>query len=438
MAVENDQILLNLVEVDSSSQMKILYRKLNSSRRLSRFILSLMSVVGLTTLIGTSVGGQSEPLVDLPASPQDHPTTSAAIYLSNLNGQFRSARQRIANDPNDATAHKILSKLYYLRGQYRVDLDEIQQAVAHASACLKLEPGDTVCLLLRAKQQLTLHRFELSRADLERAKSLGMGAKVVAAIEADLNWNAGRYAPAIAAIRHAAATHPTLWTLARLARLEHDLGNFEAAQKAFQTAEAAVTSVDPLPLAWLNVQRGFHYFTRRKLAHAVLFYTEAVRRLPDYVLAREHLAEALALQGQVEAAVEHYERIVSQTPHAESLAALARLYRRQGKPAKADALKQHATQRYDTLLQSYPEAMQWHAAGFFLGIGQNPERALTLLERNVTLRPTSESSMALAHAQLAGGGQVDACRSLAQAYAISPAPANLRRATPELFARCGF
>ncbi len=111
----------------------------------------------------------------------------------------------------------------------------------------------------------------------------------------------------------------------------------------------------------MNDQRGRHHLKRSELTQAIVFYREAVRRLPDYVLASEYLAEALALSGQVNQAITRYERIVSQTSHAESLAALARLHREQGQLDKAKAWKRLATLRYESLLQAYPEAMQRHA-----------------------------------------------------------------------------
>lgn len=154
------------------------------------------------------------------------------------------------------------------------------------------------------------------------------------------------------------------------------------------------------------------------------------------MLAREHLAEALALVGQVNEATTHYKRIISQTPYAESLVALAKLNLEQDQPEKAEVFKRKAIQRYESLLNAHPEAMQWHAAEFFLGIGQDPVRALILLEDNLTLRPTSESWGSLAHAQLINGRPIDACYSMNQALKRSVVSVTLKRTAANKFDYC--
>jgi hypothetical protein len=54
---------------------------------------------------------------------------------------------------------------------------------------------------------------------------------------------------------------------------------------------------------------------------------------------------------------------------------------------------------YELLLARRPEAYADHAAGFFMGIGNRPQRALNLAEANWKLRDTPRSRSLLAKAR---------------------------------------
>src|SRR5262249_8567792 len=148
--------------------------------------------------------------------------------------------------------------------------------------------------LARANQEQTLHRFKEARADVEQARKLGAPADDIAPLEQELDWNEGKYDAAVASIHAAArAKANDLYTIAREAQLHHDLGENDAADAEFERAEDAYRDTSPLPLAWLDVQRGVHLMKIGKTVLALPFFREAVARIPTYLMAQEHLAEAL-------------------------------------------------------------------------------------------------------------------------------------------------
>lgn len=345
-----------------------------------------------------------------PRSTKQLPTTAAAIWLGNLDAQIDALEGR-AEGPD----LYVLSAAHHLRGRYRGDLDEIQHGI-DLLACTT----DPVCFQSRADQEQSLHRFGAAEADLRHASQLG--ATRTAALQADLDWNAGRYAEAIPAIRAARVAHPTTGTWIREAQLEHELGNEHAADIAYEKAEDAVTDTGPLVVAHLNVQRGMQKLDTGRLDEAIAFFRAAVERMPDWVTANEHLAEALAMAGKDDEALRIYERVVGLSDDPEFAHALAELNAKRGRASEAKALTDKARARYEVLLAKYPEAMYWHASEFFLAVGDAP-RAVDLLTKNVALRPNSTSLVALASAKLAA--HQDARAEIDRALAMPPVSARL-------------
>ena len=347
-----------------------------------------------------------------PSSASRGPTTTSAdIWLANLDGQIAELERIVKAKPEITANLQRLSALHHVRGRFRDDLDEIQQGIDLATSCIEREPDAPTCRLMRAEQEQSLHRFAQARADLARAKELGGDAARAADLEADLDWNDGRYDAAIAAIRRARRERPSTATWLREAQLDHDLGDEAAADAAFDAAERAVSDTSPLPVAHLEVQRGIVLVARGRLDDAVSWFRAAAARMPTYIAANEHLAETLHVLGKDDESVALYEKVVALSDDPEFSHALAALYAARGKKADADALEAKARARYEALLVKYPEAMYWHASEFFLGVG-DARRALELLEKNVALRPNSASYVALAKAQLANGRVVEAKASI--------------------------
>ncbi len=351
-------------------------------------------------------------------------TTSARIYFGNLDGQITLAQERVERAPHVALAQRSLGGLLYIRAKHRGDLTEHAQALAHVSEAVRLDPSDPANYLARAEQLQTVHRFAAARSDLASARAHGALASDVDALERELDYVDGNYEKAIPAIRRAAAERRTMGSIARLALLEHDLGNIEAAELAFREAMSLVRDPNPIPVAWLEVQMGIHYRDVGQAERAVECFRKALLRIPGYVAAEDHLAETLHELGRDDEAMSIYEGIVSHSADPEFKGALAGIYRARGRVAEADRLVAEATTTYDRLLEQFPEAMYWHAAEFFLEEGRNPARALGLLQKNLVLRAGAPSYVALARAHLATGNPALAKASIDRALAmpiVSPA-----------------
>ena len=140
--------------------------------------------------------------------------------------------------------------------------------------------------------------------------------------------------------------------------------------------------------------------------------------MPDYELAREHLAEALFENGQVDRSLKIYDSVLKDSRNPEVIGVVASIYRKLGKHLRADELKQRANKRFKNLLNEFPEAMYSHAVGFYLEEGNNPKLALELTRKNIKLRPNSQSYQMLARAQLANNLIEEAEKAMELAMAM--------------------
>ena len=364
------------------------------------------------------------PLRGRPKSTSELATTESGIYLANLDGQIRELTRLTREKPELTSNVLALSAAHNTRGRFRGDLDEIQLGIDGTSTCIRLTPENATCWLMRAEQEQSLHRFPQARADVERAKQLGVDPVRASGLEMDLDWNDGHYDTAIPAIRAARLARATTGTWIREAQLDHDLGLEDAADAAFEAAEDLINDTGPLVIAHLDVQRGIQKSQTGRLEEAIVFYRAGVERIPTYVAANEHLAEALHMLGKNEEATRIYETVVKLTDDPEFFHALAELYAASGKSKESQELEAKARAGYAALLTKYPEAMYWHASEFYMATG-DVKQARELLRKNVTLRPNSTSYVALARAELANGRTNDAKTSIDKALAMPVVSASL-------------
>jgi tetratricopeptide (TPR) repeat protein len=391
-------------------------------------------------LASASASASPPPLRRKPKSQSELSTTSADIYLGNLDARIKELERLVRASPDNVANLTMLSGSYHTRGRYRGDLDEIQRGIDAASGCVKLEPDSPNGWLMRAEQEQSLHRFKEARADLEHAKTLGAPVARVLDLETELDWNDGKYEGAIAAIKKARVERPSTGSLMREAQLLADLGaTQDEIDRDFEAAEDMISDTGPLGIAHLDVQRGIQRVAVGRLDEATTFFREAVARLPDYVAALEHLAETLHMMGgreHDEEATKLYEKVVTLTNDPEFSHALGELYAQNGNKTEAAALEKKAHDGYDALLKKYPEAMYWHASEFFMSTHET-KKARALLEKNLVLRPNSTSYVALADAQLADGSVPDAKKSIDRALAMPLKSAKLSWVASQVYGKLG-
>lgn len=358
-----------------------------------------------------------KPLTTRPRNEHELPTTSFEQLMGTLQGQLKNSATALERSPKSAGAHLLYADKLLGVAKVYGDLNQIQGAAEVATDGLKLEPNHPGLLLLRAQARFALHQWKDATEDLKHLKRVKPDHPALPGLEAEIAWNQGEVDKAAEAIRELARTQPSFGTVSRLGHLHYHLGQLPAADEAFARAETLYEDSSPVPLAWLNVQRGLLRLHSGRFEEARVFYEEAHRRAPRYPMATEHLAEIEHLLGHHDRALELYLQVVEQTDNPEFHAALAGLYRDMGQEDKAKEHVQAARKRSLELLARHPSAMGSHGADFFLEDGAEPARALELLTRNAAERPNPESLQGLASAQLANGQLEAAAATIDKALA---------------------
>ena len=144
-------------------------------------------------------------------------------------------------------------------------------------------------------------------------------------------------------------------------------------------------------------------------------YEQAIALVPDYTRARVHLAELLVLDGDLAQAESLLgPSLMASDP--EGAWRLADVLAARGNREDANRLRLAAKTRYERLLGNYELAFADHAAEFYLGIGNEPARALALARRNLANRATARA-FALAYTAAVRAGDQTYANALDRQFA---------------------
>jgi hypothetical protein len=368
-----------------------------------------------------------------PLDTQAYRTTSAAIYLGNLDARIEELRRLVAERDRNEHRTALAGSLYH---RYRVvgRLEDAEEALRLLDAAVAAEPEVTEHRLLRAVVLGGFHRFADALADLEAAEAAGLPREAAHKARRELQLALGDYAPLREEFARALELSPEFDELAHRADLRLLQGEPAAAEFLFRAAQAQFRDVNPVPLAWLHVQQGIAYLRHGRVDEARRFFAAAHARLPQYYLATEHLAECEARLGNHAAARELYRAVIAQTGNPEFVAALAGVERAAGDDAEATRLEAEALKGYEALLARHPAAFGQHAAEFLIQIGQ-AERADALARQNLALRRDVGSWILAAQTAEAVGDLPRACAARDRAVETSMRPPELAK-LDGLAARC--
>jgi len=363
-------------------------------------------------------------------------TTRGDLALRNLTDRVDTLEKRIVKQPQQTQLREQLVDALILRSQLLGTFDDLSRALELAEQTLTEHPRQPKLLELRASALSAVHRFDDAVRDLEAARELkaNVDGKLAAlALARGQNLEAARdYA------QQRVSLSATPDRLGLLANAEAALGEFESADEHFGAALAGLRDVSPFPVAMLEFARGVMWAEQANdPARARPHYEEALRRLPQYVVANVHLAELEAESGQKDAAIERLRRIVDQTADPEPAGYLGELLqeRAPGDP-NASAFIERARQGYTRLLAQHRAAFLDHGSEFFAGPGKDAGLAVTLARENLTLRPTPRAyALAIAAATAAGDAALG-CRLAADAAPLVPRSHNLRELLSGMSASC--
>jgi tetratricopeptide (TPR) repeat protein len=335
---------------------------------------------------GSGAGGGA------PFSAVPQRTTRGDIALRNLSNQIAGLEKRAAKGALSLPARTQLVDALLTRTQFVGTFGDFARVRELGEGAVRDFPGKPKALLLRARAASAVHRFDDALRDIDAAAQLGADVDVK---RASVSLAQGRQLEAARDFaRQRVARAATLESLGLLANAEAALGDFDAADEHYAAALAKLDDVSPFLVAQLSFQRGVMWAEQaNRPDRARPHYEEAVRRLPQYVVANVHLAELEAASGQRDAAIERLRHLIDSRDalsiDPEPLGVLgAWLAARDGSDPNALELIRRARAGYESLLVDDRAAFLDHAAEFFSGPGGDPARGLALARENLAFRQT--------------------------------------------------
>jgi tetratricopeptide (TPR) repeat protein len=323
--------------------------------------------------------------------------TSGRIAVANLSASIDSLELRRIEQPTFETL-VALSTLLFLRGDLlgRIADHERAERVANEAIALSADAGSA--LYIRARLADRFHRFEEADALLGGALAAGHPRQEIDVEKAALLQATGRYREALALRERLANDDPGIHSLGGLASLLAEMDEWAAAENCYAAALDVDDGISPLPCGQVLFEWGVSAMRRRDLDRAEAVLAELHAILPDHVPGRGHRAEVAIARGQLDLAEALVAPLLETTDDPEYRAVYAENLAARG-DSRAVIEAELAAAAYERLLARRPEAYADHAAAFFMGVGNRPQRALELATTNWKLRNTPRSRSLLAKAR---------------------------------------
>ena len=356
--------------------------------------------------------GATDPVLPTPG-PETVPidtarrTTSPHIALQNLDASIDGAASHYERIGSSGTRSRLIA-LLQLRASMTGTYDDFQAIGELTREGIERSPDSPQAQLDRAAYLTSVHDFDDARAAVDLAESRGADDADLLAERVTIDLAVGVDPFTLLPLAQARVDErddTNSWTL--LAGVLGATGDFEGADQAFRNALDRYQDVSPFTFASNAFRRGVMWAEmadRPDLGRPL--YEEAVRRVPNYVVANVHLAELEATGGDEALALARLQRLVAlRVGDPEPAGYLGELLG----PTAGASLVDQARERYDVLLERHRGAFADHGSEFFAGPGEDPERALELAAFNLERRTNPRAYVVALGAAEAAGARDQRC-----------------------------
>ncbi len=298
--------------------------------------------IALILLSAAAIGGCSK--VETAALPQPVPKTTAPDRVA-ANDTIRFLEARIKSDPDDFIANNKLVSEYLQRLRETGDITYLTLASRSANASLDALPAEQNKGGLAALTQVeySSHDFAAARDNARRLTELEPNKGYPFQMLGDALLELGQYDEAEAAFRQMeklgglqGLTRAAMeQRLARLALLHGD--NKRAMTHFFAALKIASSMMEPPKetVAWCQWQLGETAFAGGDYVSAEKYYRDSLATFPDYFRSLASLGRVRAARGDLDGAIELYERVVKILPDPNFVASLGDLYKLAGREPNA-------------------------------------------------------------------------------------------------------
>ncbi len=254
--------------------------------------------------------GQSKPaVVELdPTAPGD-----SKLAVFSTDSIIRNLQSYLQSHSKDSTALGNLGIYYLQKARESGDPAFYPKAEGVLNQALELDPQNFRALLGMGSLALARHQFHAALDWGRRAQKINPDNTSVYGIIGDAQIETGDYSAAFETIQHMVDLRPDLASYARMSYARELTGDLPGAIRAMQQAiEAGAPSSEGVN--WARVQLGNLYLAQANYADAESAYQTALNFLPDYPYALAGIANVRAAQGNYDAAISIYTRVVKTMP----------------------------------------------------------------------------------------------------------------------------
>jgi tetratricopeptide (TPR) repeat protein len=275
------------------------------------------------------------------------------------------------------------------------DFMAVEESIA--AALRDFPPPEDICLL-KANVDGRFHRLDGVKDALAMCPPLA-GRAAGRAIQADVDFQEGRYEEARAKLSALVAEGKTWDNLARLAHWNSKLGDRGIADRLLQEAEDELTSKEMRSFAWLELQRGELALAQGLLDAARHHAERAATSFPGHFKNDEFMAKVAAADGQLERALSLLLGIAdADHPRPERNQAIGELLNALGRRQEALPWLESALSTYMSSVERGEVHYLHHLADYCADAGAQPADAVKWARKDVVLRENFSTQSALAWA----------------------------------------
>jgi tetratricopeptide (TPR) repeat protein len=307
-----------------------------------------------------------------------------SIKLSKADQRILRAQELIEKMPNSSDGYNQLASAYMQKAREASAFALNANADEAINRSLSVEADNYDALKLRAKLQLTYHRFSEALDTAHRAQRVRTDDNDVWGMITDALVELGDYPGAINAAQKMVNLRPDSSSYARVSYLRSLHGDTIGAIQAMKIALKASDPNDLEGIAWCHVQLGNELMNAEKLEAAENQFDAALRIFFDHRLATQAKARARIAAGDLQTAVAIYEREQATNPSADASQALADLYTLLGQDEKARMKYEEfeKLERENAVLER-----SWrHMVNYWLDHDKNLQEALIFANREYESR----------------------------------------------------
>ncbi len=311
--------------------------------------------------------------------------TDFDVELERINEGIAELEDKALQLPIDRVKITKLAYLQYQHASLTGNLDGLSVAETTLDHAIQHLGRDGDLYFLKANIHFKVHRLDDVEHDLNASTDL-LESPQGRALNADLDFQQGRYEAAKSEYQALIDEERTWDTLARLAYLNFKMGDFAGADRLYDEAVDELTAKEMRHYGWVELQRGVVDLSQGNYEKAREHYQRADRAYSGHWMVQEHVAELLAAEGKTDEAEALYQSVIARVPRPDFQQALGELYLSIGKNAEANDYLRRAESAFLESAQRGEVHYYHHLADLYADVFENGAEAVKWAQKDLDLR----------------------------------------------------